>query len=96
MGLCPFFKKTLDTLLVFADKDMKSYNYKENTIRVNIKIREIYQFFPNYFKPNGLNTHKRRNTKDSCGTSNCFWRQPYQYSGHLTGKMSNPNQIDSN
>ena len=40
MGLCPFFKKTLDTLLVFADKDMKSYNYKENTIRVNIEIRE--------------------------------------------------------
>ena len=37
--VCAQFQKTVKTLLLFMIKIEKSCNYKENTIRVNIKHR---------------------------------------------------------
>ena len=47
MGLCPFLKKLSIRYCVFLAKNIISYNYKENTIRVNIEIRENNSFFQN-------------------------------------------------
>ena len=38
--VCAHFFKNCQYFTVFLAENIKSYNYKENTIRVNIKIRE--------------------------------------------------------
>ena len=39
IGLCHLFKKR-QYYTAFRDKNIKSYNYKDNTIRANIEISE--------------------------------------------------------
>ena len=38
--LCPHFFKSCQYFTAFLAENIKSYNYKEITIRVNIEIRE--------------------------------------------------------
>ena len=38
--VCARFFKSCQYFIVFLAKNIKSYNYKENTIRVNIEFRE--------------------------------------------------------
>ena len=44
IGLCHLFKKR-QYYTAFQDKNIKSYNYKDNIIRANIEISEKWKFF---------------------------------------------------
>ena len=44
----------------------------ENTIGVNINVRENQQFFLDQFKPNELNSQKKNSSAHNCGGFNCF------------------------